>query len=236
MNSLFKMHSAGMYSLLAVALFILLVILLIPLLILGIAGAAFSRLGFSWVEAVAVILLMLAGSLVNIPLYMFRVQQPSGETAVFDAFTGEPVLDEQPTATLSLNLGGALIPFAVCLSLIYEFGRAGATSLVIPLAASLAFVTLVTFLLTTTLPVWGLKAPLFLPALTALACGFFLGGGTGLAAGVIAFVGGTMGVLAGATARGLVQGIGAGVRQISIGGAGMFGAVFLCAILAALVA
>lgn len=236
MNNPFRMYSAGAYSLLAVALFIVLVILLIPLLVLGIAGAAFSRLGFSWIEAVAVILLMLAGSLVSIPLYSFRVPRADGAAVVFDAFTGEPVPDEQATATLSLNLGGAVIPFAVCIYLVHGAGQAGAPPLLLPLAASLALVTLVTFLSTTTLPAWGIRAPLFLPALTALACGFFLGGGTGIAAGVIAFAGGTMGVAAGATARGLVQGIRAGVRQVSIGGSGMFGPVLLCAITAALVA
>jgi uncharacterized membrane protein len=238
-NSLFKVSSVGAYSLLALAVVIVLSILLVPLLVLGIAGAAFSRLGFSWMEAVAVLLLMLAGSLVNIPLPAIRAMRnrglPAGAT-VFDAFTGEPVPDEQSTVTLSLNLGGAVIPAAVCVFLLYGAGRVEAGSLALPLALCLGIVTIATFLSTTVLPGWGIRAPLVLPAFAALASGFFLGGGTGLAAGVIAFVGGTMGALTGATARCFSRGIGAGVRQISIGGAGMFGPVFLCAILAALVA
>ena len=59
-------------SVLAIILLIGLVILLIPLLILGVIGAAFTRLGLSWIAALALVLLMLAGSFVNIPLYRIR--------------------------------------------------------------------------------------------------------------------------------------------------------------------
>jgi uncharacterized membrane protein len=239
MDNPFRVYSAGAYSLIAVVLFILLVILIIPLLFLGIAGAAFSRLGMSWVEAVAILLLMVLGSLVNIPLHTFRA--PSGRTpesgpAVFDAFSGEPVPDAGSLTTLSLNIGGAVVPAALCIYLLSGNGQPGAGSPVVPVIACFALVAVLTFFLTTLLPGWGIRAPLFLPALAALALGLLLNGGTGLAAGVTAFAGGTMGTLAGATAFGLLQGIRQGIRQVSIGGSGMFGSVFLCAVLAALAA
>lgn len=234
-----KLYSAGAYSFLAIALFIILVLLLIPLLFLGIAGAAFSRLGFSWIEAVAVILLMLAGSLVNIPIHAFRAScLPSGSTGavVFDAFTGEPVSEARSTVTVSLNLGGAVIPAGVCFYLLYVAGRTDAGAIALPLAGCFSVVALLTFFSATVHPVWGLRAPFFLPAFAALACALLFTGSTGVAAGVTAFAGGTPGVLCGVTARGFSEGIRLGIRQISIGGTGMFGSVFLCAVLSALVA
>lgn len=67
-----RFSSAGPLSVLAIILFIGLVLLLIPLLVLGIIGAAFTRLGLSWIAALALVLLMLAGSFVNIPLSHIR--------------------------------------------------------------------------------------------------------------------------------------------------------------------
>lgn len=240
MNGLFKVYPAGVYSLLAVALFIIILIVLIPLLILGIAGAAFSRLGFTWIEAVGVILLMIVGSFVNIPLSTVRraLQSPrEGEPEVFDAFSGEPVVRKEDLVPVLLNLGGAVIPAGVCIYLLYETGQIEPGSIAIPLGICLVVVAIVTFTTTKILPAWGIRAPLFLPALSALACGFLLNGGTtGLSAGVTAFAGGTIGTIAGATACGYVKGLRTGIPSISIGGSGMFGPVILCAILAALAA
>ena len=240
MNGPFRISTTGAYPLIAVVLFILLLIFIVPLLILGIAGAAFSRLGFTWIEAVAVIVLMAAGSLVNIPLHTFPAPQNlSGGSgpAVFDAFSGEPVTDGQSRTVLSLNIGGGVIPAAVSAYLLYETGRLDAGSVALPLFACFVIVAIVTFFSTKVLPEWGLKAPLFLPALVALACGvLFAGGAIGLSAGVTAFAGGTLGTMAGATVCGLSKGIRQGIPQVSIGGSGMFGSIVLCALLAALVA
>ena len=67
-----RFFSAGPLSVIAFIILIGLFILLIPLFILGIIGAAFIRLGFSWISALAVILLMVFGSFVNIPVYRIR--------------------------------------------------------------------------------------------------------------------------------------------------------------------
>ena len=240
MNGFFKVYPAGAYSLIAIVIFILLLIIIVPLFILGVAGAAFARLGFSWIEAVAVILLMVIGSFINIPLHTFRRRYSrtgGGEPVVFDAFSGEPVYDETMVTTLSLNIGGAVIPAGVCIYLFSEVQVLDIRSVALPLAACFILVALVTFAATKVLPAWGLRAPLFLPALTALVCGLLLTGGTpGIAAGVTAFAGGTLGTMAGAAARGVTDGIREGIGQVSIGGSGMFGPIFLCAVLAALAA
>ena len=49
----------GPLSVLGIIIVIGLIVLIIPLLFLGLIGEAFTRLGFSWIAAVAVVLLML---------------------------------------------------------------------------------------------------------------------------------------------------------------------------------
>jgi uncharacterized membrane protein len=83
----------------------------------------------------------------------------------------------------------------------------------------------------------GLRAPLFVPGLAAILCGILLAGGWGLpAAGVIAFVGAIFGILLGADIAHLPQVGALEVPQVSIGGAGTFGAIFIGCILSALIA
>jgi uncharacterized membrane protein len=62
MNGLYRLSPLGSLPVFALIGLVVLIVLVIPLLILGLVGAAFSRLGFSWIEAVAVILLMFLGS------------------------------------------------------------------------------------------------------------------------------------------------------------------------------
>jgi len=112
-----RFYSAGPLSVFAIILLIALVVLLIPLLILGIIGAAFTRLGFSWISALAVVMLMLFGSFVNIPVYHVRrdmIRFSHDEATAFDVCV--PCATSQVwDTTISLNLGGAVIP--VCISL-----------------------------------------------------------------------------------------------------------------------
>ncbi len=64
-----RFQSVGALPVLAIILLILLIIVMVPLLFLGMIGAAFTRLGFSWISALAVVLLIIGGSSVNIPVY-----------------------------------------------------------------------------------------------------------------------------------------------------------------------
>ncbi len=238
MNGIFRFNGPGALPLLAVALVVVLLILLIPLLMLGLAGAAFSRLGFSWIEAVSVILLMLLGYLINIPIWTFshnRGQDGAAGTTVFDAFTGEPISGEYSSTAISLNLGGALIPLAVSVYLLYEMQAVNDGQPLLPLAVCLVVVALVVMMSAKIIPEWGIRAPLFLPSLAALICGVLLTGGLGLAAAVTAFAGGTIGILLGTVVFLLWKGVRQGIRQISIGGAGTFGSVFLCTLFSALI-
>ncbi len=233
-----RFQSIGALSVVAIVIFILLLIVLIPLLFLGIIGAAFTRLGFSWIHALAVVLLILLGSTVNIPVYTIRrdmVRVPHGEATMGDPFT--PWSREEVWDTvISVNLGGAVIPLILAASILYSAVPSTGTSLTIPLVAGIAGVSLITFFSTRTLPGFGLQVPLLIPALTALLIGLAFFGGAGLPASVTALVCGISGVLLGGNLAQFGKIRDLGIPSVSIGGSGTFGAVLFCCILPALIA
>jgi uncharacterized membrane protein len=229
--------SAGGLSVLVILLLVGLVILLIPLLFLGVIGAAFTKLGFSWITAIAVVLLMLFGSYVNIPVYtikrdMIRVSPDTTQYSADAPWSPSPVWD----TLISINLGGAIIPICISLYLLYQAVLITGTSLLGPVGAGIAFVALVTFISTRPVPGVGLRVPLIIPALTALLMGLLLFGGAGIPATVLAFVSGTIGILLGGNLAQLHRIKALDVSDVSIGGAGTFGAIFICCILPALIA
>lgn len=233
-----RFQSIGSLSLVAIVIFILLVILLIPLVFLGIIGAAFTRLGFSWISALAVVLLILFGSTVNIPVYTIRremVRVVHGEVSMSDPFTPWP-REEVWDTIISINLGGAVIPVLLTGYVLFTAFPIAGTSLLIPLVTGIAGVTLITFFSTRAQPGFGLQVPLLIPALTALLIGLAFAGGIGLAASVTAMVCGIIGVLLGGNLAqyGKIRDL--GIPAVSIGGPGTFGAVLFCCILPALIA
>jgi uncharacterized membrane protein len=233
-----RFFSAGPLSVVAVIILVGLIIVLIPLLVLGIIGAAFTRLGFSWITAIAVVLLMLFGSFVNIPLYRIRrdmVRISPDTTAVFGSGSPWPA-DPVWETLVSINLGGAILPVCISLYLLYQAVSISGTSLLVPVGAGSLLVALVTFFATRPVPGVGLRVPLLIPALTALLIGVLLFGGAGIPATVMAFVSGTAGVLLGGNIAHLFRIKDLEVPSVSIGGAGTFGALFICCILPALVA
>jgi uncharacterized membrane protein len=233
-----RFSSAGLLSLFAIVLLIALLILIIPLLILGVIGAAFTRLGFSWISALAIVLLMLFGSFVNIPVYkirrdMIRIAPP--DSSIFGEYSQSnpsPVWD----TTIAINLGGAVIPVAVSLYVVYQAILITGSSLLISVFAGIILVAVISYVSTRNIPGLGIQVSLIIPGLTALLAGFMLSGGTGLSAAVIAFVSGIAGTLLGGNIAQLFRIKNLEVPSVSIGGAGTFGAVFICCILPALIA
>jgi uncharacterized membrane protein len=233
-----RFYSAGPLSVFVIILLIALVIILIPLLILGIIGAAFTRLGFSWIAALAVVLLMLFGSFVTIPVYRIRrdiIRVPQDESSVFDVCV--PCASGQVwDTTISLNLGGAVIPLCVSLYMVYQAILITGTSLFFTVCAGITIVAIITFVSTRLLAFTGIQVPLLIPGLTALLAGLLLAGGIGLTAAVTAFVSGVIGVLLGGNIAKLYRIKDLETREVSIGGAGTFGSVFICCMLPALIA
>ncbi|MGB7788250.1 DUF1614 domain-containing protein [Methanoregula sp.] len=232
-----RLYSAGPLSIIALILLIGLVILVIPLLFLGLVGAAFTRLGFSWIAALAVVLLMLFGSFINIPLYTIRRDMIRAGTGEFSFESAAAPWAPQPVwdTAISVNLGGAVIPVLVSAYLLYRAVGVLGTAILGPVGAGIVIVAAIAYLATRSVPGYGIKAPLFIPGLAALLCGLLLTGGTGLLAGVTAFVAGTAGTLLGVGIGWLPRVKDLEVPQVSIGGAGMFGAIFLACILSALI-
>jgi uncharacterized membrane protein len=233
-----RFSSVGPLSVLAIILLIGLVMLLIPLFILGVIGVAFTRLGLSWITALALVLLILAGSFVNIPVYRIRrdmiravpVDIAGNELAT--PFTIPPVWD----TVISVNLGGAIIPVCIAIYLIYQAVGVTGTAFIIPVALCAVLVMIITFLSTREVPGMGIRLPFMIPALSALLAGVLISGGTGLTAAVTALAGGTLGSIAGGNLAHLINVRDLEVPEVSIGGSGTFGAVFLCCVLPALIA
>jgi len=221
-----------------IILLIVLIIILIPLLIFGIIGAAFTRLGFSWIAALAVVVLMLFGSFVNIPVYRIRrdmIRVSQFEPTIFDECV--PCVSGQVwDTTISINFGGAVIPVCVSLYIIYQAILITGTSLFFPVCAGITMVAIITFISTRLVPYAGIEVPLLIPGLTALLAGLLLAGGTGLTAAVTAFVGGVTGVLVGGNIANLYRIKDLEVPEVSFGGAGSFGSIFICCMLPALIA
>lgn len=233
-----RIQSVGALSVAAIVLFILLVILLIPLIFLGLIGAAFTRLGFSWISALAVMLLILLGSAVNIPVYTLKrdmVRIAHGGLSMSDPFT--PWAPEEVWDTIiSVNLGGAIIPVCLAAYLLYSASPLVSTAIVVPVIAGTFGVALITMVSTRAIPGIGLQVPLLIPALSALLIGLAFAGNVGVSASVTAMVCGIFGVLIGGNLAKMRKIRDLGVPVVSIGGAGTFGAMLFCCILPALIA
>jgi uncharacterized membrane protein len=233
-----RFYSAGPLSVLVIIFLIILVVIFIPLLILGIIGAAFTRLGFSWISALAVVLLMLLGSFINIPVYRFRrdmIRVSHDQSSVL-GMSVPGASGEVWDTTISLNLGGAVIPVCISFYLIFMVIKITETSLFFPLCAGTTIVAIITFFSTRFEKSSGIQVNLLIPGLTALLAGLLLAGGTGLIGAVTAFVSGVTGVLLGGNVANMYRIKDLEVPDVSFGGAGTFGSIFICCILPALIA
>jgi uncharacterized membrane protein len=229
------------FTLLALVLFGGLGLLVLPLVFLGIIGSAFANLGFSWTTAFLILLATLAGSFVNIPVAILEnpVRVYEEEFVPFVQILYRIPLPAEKT-TLAVNVGGALIPVLISLYLLVESVAMTGSPLTTGLALlGVTLVSLVAHLTSRVVPGLGIVTPVFIPPLSALLCGLalpgLLGGGP-MAAPVIAYTSGTLGVLIGADLLNLDRIGEMGAPMVSIGGAGTFDGIFLAGVLAAFLA
>ena len=233
-----RILSAIPVSVIAVIILLGLLVLIIPLFILGIIGAAFVRLGFSWISALVVILLMVSGSFVNIPVYRIRrsvIRFSRSDASAQDLYMS-PSSSNIWDIPVSCNLGGAVIPSGISVFLLYKAILITGPSLAFTASAGIIVVAVITFLSTRIVPGVGIHVPLLIPGIAALLAGLILTGGTGLTAAVTAFISGTIGTLSGGNIAYLFRISDVEIPHVSIGGSGTFGAVFICCILPALIA
>jgi len=201
--------------------------LLTALIEFGILGYAYEKLGVNHRYVLALLLLCLLGSYVNIPVAEWPAESVlSGQAVTYYGMRYViPVVEQWPGTILAVNVGGAIIPTLLSLSLLVKHGGYGRSLL------GVAIVTAVVHWLAQPIKGVGIAVPVFIPpvvaALTALVLSRRL-------APPVAYISGSLGTLIGADLLNLGKIPGLGAPIASIGGAGTFDGVFLTGIIAVL--
>jgi len=217
-------------------------VLIFPFIFVTAVGATFTRLGFSWQQALLILFLTLAGSFINIPIKTLESRPVAPEYERYISIYGRLYRISRPVqrTVLAVNVGGALIPVVISLYLLYKSIQiAGGFEILWLALLGVAIVTVVTKLVARPVPGLGIATPFFIPPLAALLAALILSLFAGGAAGapvIIAYVSGTLGTLIGADLMNLNHIAELGAPMASIGGAGTFDGIFLSGIIAALLA
>jgi uncharacterized membrane protein len=189
---------------------------------------AYRQIGVSATAVFAVMFASLVGSAINIPVARLRAQPSEEERYVRVPWTGYRVPVRMPgeESILAVNVGGALIPTAMSVTLLIR------DHIWWQAAAAVAIVTFVVHLIARPEPGVGITVPGFVPPLIAAASALALAPHR---AAAVAYISGTLGTLIGADLLNLpkTRKLGGGVS--SIGGAGTFDGVFLSGIVAVLI-
>jgi uncharacterized membrane protein len=211
--------------------FVLGIFLLLFLLIfiqIGIISYAFEKLGFSPWQVFLLLYSTLFGSLVNLPVAKLESRPVVHHRVV--QFWGMrylvPHVEPAHRVVIAVNLGGAVIPTIVSLTLLLR------GSILPPLVAT-AIVTFVINRFARPVPGVGIAVPILIAPLTALLAGALLGPND---LPRVAYISGTLGTLIGADLLNLDKVKKLGAPVASIGGAGTFDGIFVTGILAVLFA
>ena len=190
---------------------------------------ASTLMGIGPRAVVAVLLVSLLGSYVNIPVALLPERQVSSAAEVdfFGIPYVVPGVHEWPATLLAVNVGGAVIPILLSIYLIFK-NRLYGLSL-----AGIAVVAVVCHLLAYPVPGLGIAEPVFVPPLVTALTALLL---SRRSAAPLAYISGSLGTLIGADLLNLdkLQGLGAPIA--SIGGAGTFDGIFVTGLLAVLYA
>ncbi len=223
-------------SLLFMLLLAFLLFAVVGFLFLDLARTAFTKIGFSWSQALLVLLASLLGSSINIPLTNLQCSTPLVRERYVRAFGiayRVPVVEVVSCNTLlAVNVGGALIPALISIALIHRFPESLSYALI-----GIAFVTILTNLAAKPVKGLGIVTPALLPPLAAAIAAILLvyfGGAPHDLIFLIAYVSGTLGALIGADILNLHKIRDLGAPVASIGGAGTFDGVFLSGLIAVL--
>jgi uncharacterized membrane protein len=171
--------------------------------------------------AIIVLVVILAGSLVNIPIGRRKLLEVEESR-----FFGLMRQKRMRLQGLSINVGGALIPVALAGYLLFR----------VPLKETFlatALLVIICYSLAKVVPGKGIAIPLVLPALFATIFALILAFDF---AAPIAFISGVLGVLIGGDILHLPRVMRENQGILSIGGAGVFDGIFLVAVIAAFLA
>lgn len=207
---------------------VILAIGMAAVLLVGLLSYTLARLGISATATALLLLACLLGSAVNIPIARFHDTAVRMESyiSVFGIRYVVPVLRRSATV-LAVNLGGALVPAGLSAYLIAH-DRLGWRAL-----AAIAIVGVLVHLVSRPVPGLGIAVPALLPGLFAALAAIVL---QPTAVAGLAYVGGTLGTLAGADLANLGKVRRLGAPVASIGGAGTFDGIFIAGVTAVLLA
>lgn len=199
-------------------LFLLLVPVLFTVVFFNLTSFSFETLGIPPQVVAVIIVLILIGSFINIPVTKKTINYSQGLR--FGWFQ-IPVRYE---SGIAINLGGAIIPTAVSIYLLFK------TSLWPVVTATILMIIICKFL-TKPVPGRGLAIPMFIPPILAATFGILLAREY---AASVAFISGVLGTLIGGDLLNLRKARRLGAGIVSIGGAGVFDGIFLVGIVSVL--
>jgi uncharacterized membrane protein len=204
------------------------IIIILPIVLVlvffDVITISYARLGLSPASAIALLVMTLIGSVINIPISRRQIQVEQQRQPFFARYFYY-IPPQVTTQTIAVNLGGAVIPIAFA---IYLMPR----SPLIPTIAATLAVIIVARLLSRPVPGVGILMPAWVPPLVSAGLAFLLARSN---PAPVAYISGTVGTLIGADLLHWPNFKKMGSYMISIGGAGVFDGIFLAGILAVLI-
>lgn len=207
----------------------LLLIVLVAFIEIGAIEYAYARLGISHRAITLLLLLTIAGSLINIPVASVSTQHMVAGQTIYEfgvPYVSPPVISVGRTV-IAINLGGALIPTILSLYLLLRLGG------LLRVVLATALVAVIVHRVARIVPGVGIAVPTLLPGIVAAAAAWLVDQRRRAS---IAYVAGTMGCLVGADLANLANISQMHAPMVSIGGAGTFDGVFVAGIVAVLLA
>ena len=195
----------------------------------GLVSIAFERLGLSQHSAYLLLITTLAGSLVNLPLFSIAAESPpEQEYKPMRELWGFPRVEFTGRTIIAVNVGGCVTPAAFSLYLIAH------NPVTLPqILLAVVIVSAVAYLTSYPVPRVGIGIPILVAPLAAALAAALINPEE---RAVIAYIGGTLGVLIGADILRLKSIRKLGAPLASIGGAGTFDGIFLSGLVAVLLA
>lgn len=209
--------------------FVFVLVFLLVLLQLGLFSIAANKLGISPQAALLWLMTSLFGSVVNLPLFRLRTEEPVVPPPQFrHNWLFAPRNLQRGEMMIAINLGGALMPLVVCTYLIGQHDLPTAQLLL-----CILIVGAVSYFFSKPVAGMGIGMPILIAPITAaIAALIFIPGLSAPAA----YICGTLGVLLGADLLRLKDVRRMGTPVASIGGAGTFDGIFITGIVAVLLA
>lgn len=214
-----------------IALLLFILLATTAFIFLGALSSAFSKVGFSPVTAILILVATLIGSAINIPITRLEATVPiiTNEHVSFFGLSYRipEVVYSRAVTILAVNVGGALIPSIVSL---YILNRSNATT-VLYAVVGVVIVSIVSHIFARPVKGVGIAMPPFIAPIAAALVAIILPTSSPI---TVAYVSGVFGTLIGAdlTNLGVIPELGSPIA--SIGGAGTFDGVFLSGIIAVL--